>query len=161
MEGTMCQYSITWPSPESTATVRPLSSEATPERTGYTGARSGVEMSIPKWNWKMPAALASVWGVLGPLNDVRGSPRFARIGCSWSNGLTGQRDPVACAGAGRGIDTQKTAARPATMVARAVRRNVLPRLVCALSVDIAQRSGRVQTAQSRRTNDRLISSGRL
>src|SRR5439155_24453723 len=57
--------------------------------TGYTGVPSGAAMSMPLWKRKVPGPCRpSVSIVLR--KRVRGSPKFARIGCCLSKGLIGQ-----------------------------------------------------------------------
>jgi len=48
--------------------------------TGYTGVPPGAAMSTPLWklNWPGPSRLIGGWSK----NTVRGSPKFARIGCA-------------------------------------------------------------------------------
>ena len=59
-----------------------------PEITGYTGVPAGAAMSMPLWKRNVPGPCRpSVSMVLR--NLVRGSPKFARIGCCWWNGLIG------------------------------------------------------------------------
>ena len=119
-------------------------------------------MSTPKWkvNDPLPVRTPSVVG--GLKNNVRGSPNPPRIGCCWSNGLTGQpyadvtlELDSAAAVVGRDRDVATAQVTRAAATSRAA-----PRLICAVNVDMAPPSGAVQSAHSRPAHGSLMGPNR-
>ena len=124
---------------------------------------SGAEMSTPKWNWNDPSLVMTPSVVGGAKKSVRGSPKPPRIGCCRLNGLTGQPyaevalevdSAAAVVGRVRDVATAQVARAAATS------RLVALRLICAVSVDMAPRSGAVQSAHSRPAHGSLMGPNR-
>src|SRR3954470_14336003 len=63
-------------------------------------------MSIPLWNWKRPGPSSPSVSMVFQ-KRVRGSPKFALIGCCWWKGLIGQGYADAVAGSNANRDSTK------------------------------------------------------
>src|SRR3954454_14735217 len=83
-------------------------------------------MSMPLWNWKSPGPSSPSVSMVFQ-NRVRGSPKFARIGCCWPNGLIGHGYAAGLAGSKAAIDSTATSVRRTGTGTRVMRRRLVRR----------------------------------